>query len=184
MSSTTRAWRRSARRATGHNPLTGCACPPDSAQARGTSAAARAACRRTTKSPGRNGESAAALATHSISGRWAAAQSSAARMPARGPANPGTSSGTTGRPVVREARRIAVGVEDQPVALRAQALDDALQNGAPGDRPQRLVAAAHAARQAAREQHAESRRALRRHRVDRLTGRGVTLSTTPTTGRR
>src|SRR3954447_16624353 len=114
MSSTTSACRRSARSATGQSPFTGCAWPPDSAQASGTPAASRAACRRETRSSGRNGESPAALAIHSRSGRLRAAQSSAARMPASGPAKPGTSSATTVSPV--KAKRAG-----PPLALRIRA---------------------------------------------------------------
>ena len=62
------------------------------------SSAVRAACRRATRSRGRNGQSAAALSTHATPGRLAAAQSSAARMPASGPGKSATPSGMTGRP--------------------------------------------------------------------------------------
>ena len=91
----------------------------DSAQASGVPAASRAACSRATRSCGRNGVSAATLTTQAISGRFAAAQSSAARMPASGPAKSGTLSATTARPVVGKARRIAVRVEDQPRRIAA-----------------------------------------------------------------
>ena len=63
--------------------------------------------------------------------------------------------GNHGQPEIGEARRIAVGVDDQPVALRRQAFDDALEDGSAGEPPQRLVAAAHAPRQPAGEEHAE-----------------------------
>ena len=157
MSSATSACRRSARSATGQSPFTGCAWPPDSAQASGTPAAARAACRRATRSCGRNGESPAALATHSRSGRLRAAQSSARgcrravrQSPARRPA-------TTVRPVVGKARRIAVGVEDQRRALRREALDRAREDRPAGNRLERLVAAPHPPRQPAGEEDAEGR---------------------------
>src|SRR5688572_19734346 len=45
----------------------------------------------------------------------------------------------------RETCRIAVGVQDEPVALRRKPFDHALENGAASDSPERLVAAAHAA---------------------------------------
>src|SRR6185369_5592071 len=56
-----------------------------------------------TRSRGRNGQSAAALSTSDTSGRFAAIQSSAARMPARGPGKSATPSATTGKP--KEAKR-------------------------------------------------------------------------------
>ena len=70
-----------------------------------------APCSRDTRSRGRNGQSAAALNTHSTSGRFAAAQSSAARMPASGPGKSATPSAMTGRP--NAAKRAG-----SPLALR------------------------------------------------------------------
>ena len=75
-------------------------------------------------------------------------------MPASGPGKSATPSAITGNPNDGKARGIAVGVEDQPVALRLQPRDHAIENGAAGDLAHRLVAAAHAAREAAGEQHA------------------------------
>src|SRR5689334_8262175 len=56
-----------------------------------------------------------------------------------------------------EARGIAVGIEDQSVALRRQTRDHALKDRATADGPHRLVAAAHAACEAAGEERAKSR---------------------------
>ncbi len=56
-----------------------------------------------------------------------------------------------------EAGRIAVGVENDARARRAQQRQHAVENGDAADRHQRLVAAAHAARQAAGEDEAEGR---------------------------
>ena len=91
------------------------------------------------------------------SGRLAAAQSSAARMPASGPGKFSTVSGMTGRPKLEPA--------GSPLALRmspshcgCKPRDHARQDGAAADRAHRLVAAAHPPRQPAREQHAGYRR--------------------------
>ncbi len=84
---------------------------------------------------------------------WPPVQSSAARMPASGPGKPGTSSATTGKAERGEARGIAIGIEDQSAALGRKARDHAFQDGAAADAAHRLVAAAHAAREAAGEQH-------------------------------
>ena len=54
----------------------------------------------------------------------------------------------------REAAGIAIGVESQAFALRLKPRDDAGENRAPADLAQRLVAAAHAPRQSAREHDA------------------------------
>src|SRR6185295_19012739 len=53
-----------------------------------------------------------------------------------------------------KARGIAIGVEDEAVALRRKACDHAVEDGAAGDRAHRLVAAAHPPREAAGEQYA------------------------------
>src|SRR6266404_8444164 len=98
MSSTTSAWRSSSRKATLHNPITGCDCPPEAATASCAFSSARARCRRARRSRGRNGQSAAALNTHKISGLFAATQSSAAKMPASGPGKSATVSDITGSP--------------------------------------------------------------------------------------
>src|SRR6266404_1326905 len=98
MSSTTSAWRSSSRKATLHNPITGCDCPPEAATASCAFSSARARCRRARRSRGRNGQSAAALNTQEISGRFAATQSSAAKMPASGPGKSATVSDITGSP--------------------------------------------------------------------------------------
>src|SRR5882724_930021 len=111
MSSTTSAWRSSSRNATLHSPITGCDCPPEAATASGAFCAARARCRRTTRSRGRNGQSAAALSTKDTSGRLAAAQSRLARMPASGPGKSATESAMTGKPKL--ANRVG-----SPLALR------------------------------------------------------------------
>src|SRR5437667_666909 len=98
MSSTTSAWRSSSRKPTLHSPITGCDCPPEAATASCAFSAARARCKRATRSRGRNGQSAAALRAHEISGRFAATQSSAAKMPASGPGKSSTVSAMTGSP--------------------------------------------------------------------------------------
>src|SRR5260370_2628147 len=98
MSSTTSAWRSSSRKPTLHNPITGCDFPPEAATASCAFSATRARCRRETRSRGRNGQSAAALSTQEISGRFAATQSREARMPASGPGKSATVSAVTGSP--------------------------------------------------------------------------------------
>ena len=62
--------------------------------------------------------------------------------------------GDDGQSEARKPRGIAIGVENQPVALRLEPRDHALEDGAAADLPHRLVAAAHPPRQAAGEQHA------------------------------
>src|SRR5713226_4694325 len=111
ISSTTSAWRNVSRNATLHNPITGCDWPSEAATASSAFCSARARCRRATRSRGRNGQSAAALSTHETSGRLAAAQSSAAKMPASGPGKFSTVSAMTGRP--NAAKRAG-----SPLALR------------------------------------------------------------------
>src|SRR6202171_4863833 len=111
MSSTTSAWRSSSRKATLHNPITGCDWPSEAATASCAFSAIRSACRRATRSRGRNGQSAAALSTHATSGRLAAAQSRPAKMPASGPGKFSTVSAMTGRP--NAAKRAG-----SPLALR------------------------------------------------------------------
>src|SRR5271155_139360 len=98
MSSATSAWRSSPRKATFHNPITGWDCPSEAATASCAFCVESASCSRATRSRGRNGQSAAALNIHSTSGRSAAAQSSAAKMPASGPGKSATSSDITARP--------------------------------------------------------------------------------------
>ena len=82
----------------------------------------------------------------------------------RGPVEAGQNAGERSRKILdrvgddRQAetgkpRRIAVGVEDQSVALRFQARDHAFEDGAAADPAHRLVAAAHPPRQTAGEQH-------------------------------
>src|SRR5438132_17566 len=61
--------------------------------------------------------------------------------------------GDDGQSKRREPRRIAVGVEDEPVALRLEPRDDTFEDGASGDLAQWLVAAAHPPRQAAGKQY-------------------------------
>ncbi len=58
---------------------------------------------------------------------------------------------------IGKARRIAIGVDDDGRALRADASEHALQDRFAADADARLIAAAHAARQAAGEHEAESR---------------------------
>src|SRR5689334_4806635 len=98
MSSTTSECLSSSRSATLHSPITGCDWPSEAATASWAFSAMSAACIRDTRSRGRNGQSAAALSTSATSGRLAAVQSSAAKMPARGPGKSATSSATTGKP--------------------------------------------------------------------------------------
>src|SRR5258705_6383709 len=111
MSSTTSAWRSSSRKRTLHNPITGCDCPSEAATASSAFSASSAPYSRDTRSRGRNGQSAAALRTSFTSGRLAAAQSSAARMPASGPGKSATPSAMTGKP--NAAKRAG-----SPLALR------------------------------------------------------------------
>src|SRR5947207_3353079 len=111
MPSTTSAWRSSSRKATLHSPITGCDWPSEAATASSAFSASSALCSRDTRSRGRNGQSAAALRTSFTSGRLAAAQSSAARIPASGPGKSATPSAMTGRP--NAAKRAG-----SPLALR------------------------------------------------------------------
>src|SRR6516165_3148346 len=55
----------------------------------------------------------------------------------------------------RQTPRIAIGVQDEPCALRPHGLDHALQDGPAPNPPQTLVAAAHAAREAPGEENPE-----------------------------
>ena len=99
------------RRPTGHRPTTGCRHSPERAQASGgrppCAPAAAAQPDRAAETDNRPARS----RRRSISGAFAAAQSSPARMPASGPAKSGTLSATTGRPV--SAKRAG-----SPLALR------------------------------------------------------------------
>src|SRR3954463_12263257 len=110
-SSTTSAWRSCSRKPTLHNPITGWDWPSEAATASSAFSASSAPWSFDTRSCGRNGQSAAALRTSFISGRLAAAQSSAARMPASGPGKSATPSAMTGSP--NAAKRAG-----SPLALR------------------------------------------------------------------
>jgi hypothetical protein len=57
---------------------------------------------------------------------------------------------------IGEARRVAVGVDQEAGALRRKSSEHALQDGDPADRDSRLIATAHAARQTAGEHKPES----------------------------
>jgi len=59
---------------------------------------------------------------------------------------------------IGKARRVAVGVDQEIGALRLKASEHAFKDGDPANRDSRLVAAAHATRQTAGEDEAESRR--------------------------
>lgn len=61
-----------------------------------------------------------------------------------------------------KARGVAVGIDDEPVALRPDAVDRPGNERASADRPKRLVTAAHAAGETSGEQHAEGRGMVRR----------------------
>ena len=54
----------------------------------------------------------------------------------------------------REARRIAVGIENECADLGPESLDDVLDHGPAGKEPHALVAAAHAAREPSGEENA------------------------------
>ena len=81
-----------------------------------------------------------------------------------GPIEPGQNSGERSRIILhrigdnrqaerREARGIAIGAENQGLALRRKPRNDAGQNRLAANFAQRLVAAAHSPRQAARQHH-------------------------------
>ena len=83
----------------------------------------------------------------------------------RGPVEGGENTGQRSRKILHrvgddgqtetcEPRRIAIGIENEPVALRLQPRDHPLKDGPAADLPHRLVAAAHPPRQPAGEQHA------------------------------
>ena len=157
------AWRRSSRSATGHSPTTGCRHSPERAQASGWSGFGAG--------PMQPGDQIArqerAVARHArdsgdVRARAPRPSRGPARMPASGPAKSGTSSATTGRPGVGKARRIAVGVENEPRALRREPFEDARENGLAADLGQRLVAAAHPPRKPAGQNEAQ-RGDLSRH---------------------
>ena len=146
-------------------PTTGCRHSPERAQASG--APARRA--RLMQPRHQIARQERAVARHArrhqaMSGACAAAQSSPARMPASGPAKSGTLVGHDRQPGVGEARRIAIGVEDDAGALRPSRASTRSRMVAPPIADARLVAAAHAARQPAGEHEAEGRRhGLSRH---------------------
>ena len=75
-------------------------------------------------------------------------------MPASGPGKSSTRIGDHRQAKSREPRRITIGIENEPVALRLQPRDHAIEDGAAADLAHRLVAAAHPPRQTAGEQHA------------------------------
>src|SRR5882672_4198193 len=114
-SSTTSAWRSCSRKATLHSPITGCDWPSEAATASSAFSALSAPCSFDTRSRGRNGQSPAALRTSFTSGRFAAVQSSAAKIPASGPGKSATPSGMTGSP---NAEKRA----GSPLALRMRPL--------------------------------------------------------------
>ena len=146
-SSSTSARRSSSASATGQRPNTGWVRPPLAAQASSCRLARWRPAAAPTRSRGKNGVSVAIDDDPgAASGRCAAAHSSRSACPPSGPAKPGTTSATTGSPKAGEARRIAVGVEQQRrrPAGRARAITCAEQRP-PAERPQALVAAAHAA---------------------------------------
>src|SRR5579872_557027 len=91
--------------------MTGWVWPPEDATASSAFVAARASSSLATKSRGRNGQSPAALSIHFASGRFAAIQSSPARMPASGPGKSATLSEITGK--WKAAKRAG-----SPLALR------------------------------------------------------------------
>ena len=66
----------------------------------------------------------------------------------------GNGIGDDWQPERPKPRGIAVGIENQAIALRLQPRDHAVENGTARDLAHRLVAAAHPPRQPAGEQHA------------------------------
>ena len=152
MPSSITAWRRSSRSRTGHSPITGCACPSKRRRRDRPRGLVDPGVSRATRSLGRNGAS-VGNADHERAIRSISPPPNQAR-PARRPtarrnrercrhhrqAEPG------------KARRVAIGVEHECRDLRPQPLDDPIEQRHPAEQPQRLVAAAHAPRQPAREQ--------------------------------
>ena len=120
----------------------------------------RAACSFATRSRGRNGQSPGTLTTHSVPGLFAATQSSPARMPASGPAKSGTLSATTGRPKAAKRAGSPLALSTTPLTCGVSRASTRSQDRLAADADQRLVAAAHAAREPAREDEAER---LNRH---------------------
>jgi hypothetical protein len=115
---------------------------------------------------------------------WRARQPFDVRRICRGPVEPGEDAGEgpgetrhivgdDGQMAIGKTRRVAVGVDDQPVALRRQALLNALENSAASDANTRFVAAAHAARQSAGEHKAESRRTAHARFFSLIAHRGL-----------
>src|SRR5262249_20412097 len=74
------------------------------------------------------------------------------------PGKTGDAVGNHRQSVARETRRITVGVEQDSFARRSKPLEHAVEDRHAGDVDQRLVAAAHAPREAAGEHEAENRR--------------------------
>jgi len=92
------------------------------------------------------------------------------RRPIQAGENAGEGAGETRHAVgdhrqlgIGKALRVAVGVDQEAVALRRKASDHAVQNGGPADRDSRLVAATHPARQTAGKHEPESCRKRRVH---------------------
>ena len=104
---------------------------------------------RRARSPGRKGQSPGTLRTDCAPGRLAAAQSSAGEDSRERSLTIRNPVGDDRQAERREAPGIAIGAENEAVALRLEPLDDAGEDRAPADRAQRLVAAAHAPRQSA-----------------------------------
>ena len=63
-----------------------------------------------------------------------------------------------------KTRRIAIGVDDERIALRREPRGDPFEQCAPAERPQRFVAAANPAGEAARENDANRRCKIAGHR--------------------
>ena len=107
--SSTMARRKAPARATGQSPTTGCARPPEAAQAISAPSSCITVRSRDTRSSGRKGASVGMLTNQAHSGAFAWAQSIPARTPASGPAKPSTLSGVTGKPVAanRDASPLA-----------------------------------------------------------------------------
>ena len=83
-------------------------------------------------------------------------------MPASGPGKSTDGIACDRKAKSRKPCRVAIGVEDQGIALRTKPRDDAVKDGAAGNEAHRLVAAAHPPGKSAGEQDAwRWRRAVR-----------------------
>ena len=113
-----------------------------------------AAMSRATRSPGSNGASPAAVTIQRASGALAADQRMPASTPASGPTKPPIVSGTTGRPKAAKRPGSPLALITMSPTWGAEPADDVAEHWPAGQLQEPLVAAPHAPRPAAGQQHA------------------------------